>query len=59
MLEILKINRMRKLMKQYSELKNKAMDFMQNGDLQAYVETLAKASQVKNMYLQTARVHLS
>ncbi len=59
MLEILKINRMRKLMKQYSELKNKAMNFMQNGDLQSYVETLAKASQVKNMYLQTARVHLS
>jgi hypothetical protein len=59
MLEILKINRMRKLMKQYSELKNKAMDFMRNGDLQNYVETLAKASQVKNMYLQTARVHLS
>lgn len=59
MLEILKINRMRKLMKQYSELKNKAMDFMRNGDLQNYVDTLAKASQVKNMYLQTARVHLS
>ncbi len=59
MLEILKINRMRKLMKQYSELKNKAMDFMRNGDLQNYVDTLAKASKVKNMYLQTARVHLS
>ena len=59
MLEIMKINRMRKLMKQYSELKNKAMDFMRNGDLQNYVDTLAKASQVKNMYLQTARVHLS
>ena len=59
MLEIMKINRMRRLMKQYSELKNRAMEFMRNGDLQNYVETLSQASKVKNMYLQSARVHLS
>lgn len=59
MLEVLKINRMRKLMQQYASLKQKAMSFMQAGDLTNYLETLTQANKVKAMYLQTARTTIA
>lgn len=59
MLEVLKINRMRKLMQQYATLKQKALAFMQAGDLNKYLETLTQANKVKAMYLQTAKATIA
>lgn len=56
MLEIMKVNRMRKLMQQYASLKEKAKNFMQAGDLQQYIKTISKANEVKALYLNTAKM---
>lgn len=56
MLQILKVNRMRRLMQQYMTLKNKALNFMKAGDLQRYIETITQANEVKALYLSTARM---
>lgn len=56
MLEVLKVNRMRKLMQQYASLKEKAKNFMQAGDLQRYIQTISKANEIKALYLNTARM---
>lgn len=55
MIEILKMNRMRKLMQQYANLKKQALDFMKAGDIQNYIDTLTQAQKIKGMYLSTAR----
>lgn len=56
MLQILKVNRMRRLMQQYMTLKNKALNFMKAGDLQRYIETITRANEVKALYLNAARM---
>lgn len=56
MLQIMKVNRMRRLMQQYMTLKNKALNFMKAGDLQKYIETITQANEVKTLYLSTARM---
>lgn len=59
MLQILKVNRMRRLMQQYMTLKNKALNFMKAGDLQRYIETITRANEVKALYLSTARTSVA
>ncbi|MDX2001307.1 MAG: hypothetical protein SFW35_02685 [Chitinophagales bacterium] len=58
MLALLKLNRLNKLMAQYTSLKNEALQLMQSGDLHNYILKLEQASKVRNMYMNTAKMRV-
>jgi hypothetical protein len=58
MLALLKLNRLKKLMAQYNNLKQEALNLMQNGDLHNYILKLEQAQKVRSMYLNTAKMRM-
>lgn len=53
MLEILKLNRLQKLKRQYQIIKAEAKLFMKKGDLSNHIMKLTEAQKIKMEYMNT------
>jgi len=53
MLQLMKIHRLNSLREQYNKVKTEAVKFMRKGDLKNYISRLAKASKIRNEYIET------
>ncbi len=53
MLQLMKIHRLSSLREQYNKVKSEAVNLMRKGDLKNYIVKLAKASKIRNEYIET------